>query len=238
MRTFRVSISFDENKEQDIINWLESLSEKRQIGEVLSNMVKSAFDGDGTAFKNMNTTSLSVIRQQFFNEITQEVKAQTNKIDEVYSMCEDLYGLARLNKTVELEAKTDNLMLTQFVLQRQQNQLKQILGVDNVKVPYASDRLLDEKEKAEKVFGFIAEVYESYIAEIQKQVALLQNIQIQFNGEVVAAPQKPELLTTTTQAQDDDEYIDLIEKPADSHIVKKLTDNQAEELKDWLDDFD
>lgn len=237
MRTFRVSISFDEIKEQDIINWLESLSEKRQIGEVLSNMVKSAFDGDGTAFKNMNTTSLSVIRQQFFNEITQEVKAQTNKIDEVYSMCEDLYGLARLNKTVGLEAKTDNLMLTQFVLQRQQNQLKQTLGVDNVKVPYASDRLLDEKEKTEKVFGFIAEVYESYIAEIQKQVALLQNIQIQFNGEV-AAPQKPELLTTTTQAQDDDEYIDLIEKPADSHIVKKLTDNQAAELKDWLDDFD
>lgn len=170
MRTFRVTISFDESKEKDIINQLEGLADTRKLGGLLSNLIRAAYDRNSPGIQgieNMTTSTLSPARQQFFSQLIQEVKEQDKKIDAIYSMCEDLYGLARVNKAVGLEGKAENLMLSQFILQRQQSRLKDLLGESNSIRVYESEKLLKEKEKADKVWEYIAGVYEGMITELK-----------------------------------------------------------------------
>ena len=176
-RTFRVTISFDEDRESDIIKQLEGLADKRQLGIILSNLIRSAYDDMGQNIRNLSTPALSPVRQQFFNQLIQEVKEQDKKIDAIYSMCEDLYGLARANKAVGLEGKADNLMLSQFVLQRQQSKLKNLLGESSSVRVYESEKLLREKEKADKVWEYIAEVYEGMITELRPMLYSTEVIQ-------------------------------------------------------------
>lgn len=212
-KQFRVMISFDEDKERDIVNQLESLSEKRQIAAALSNIVRAAFDENGKTFGNMNVAALSETRRKFFESIAQKVKEQDKKIDTIYSMCEDLYGLAQANKALGLESKTENLLISQFVLQHQQSKMKKILGEDDFRHLYESDRLLSEKEKAEKIWGFIAEAYEAMIAELR--TVTFKEIQIPIQAIAAAPNEAPESREAQQAGKEDykEEFIDLTERP-------------------------
>ena len=207
-KTFRVTISFDENKEKDIIKTMEDLADKRQLGVVLSNLIRTAYDNNlkNGGLKNVPTSPLSAVRQRFFDKLIKEVQSQDKKIDSIYSMCEDLYGLARANKALGLEGKVDNLMLSQFVMQRQQSRLKEILGEDGAAHLYASDRLLNEREKADKVWEYIAEVYLEMISELKP--LLFKEIEIPVSGTYI-----PPTIQKVEKEHDDNEVLPLTEKP-------------------------
>ena len=209
-RTFRVTMSFDDVRENDIISELEHLNGKRKLGPIMTSMIRMAFD-EGLIFKDISTDALSANRQKFFDGLTQEVKEQDKKIDSIYRMCEDLYGLAKANKALGLDDKATNLMLSQFVLQRQQSELKKILGENDIGHMYESDRLLNEKEKAEKIWGFITEVYEGMIAEAQS--SLVRTVEVQPAVTVKSSPD------TSNKDDADDEFVELTEKPKE---VKKV----------------
>lgn len=243
-KSFRVTISFDVDKEADIIEQLEGLADKRQLGSILSNLIRLAYDGSSPTSKslNLNTSTLSPTRQQFFNELSQKVQAQDKRIDEIYSMCEDLYGLARANKAIGLEDKASNLMLSQFVLQRQQDKLKRILGEDNVRRLYESDRLLNESEKADKVWDFIAGVYESMIEELRPIHPIVPSNQIVQSRVSCNSNLNPPNQNITTPADHftnnndgDDEIIDLVEKPKDHTSNKQL--NPSSDIATSLEDI-
>lgn len=226
------SLTFDEAKEKDIIAFLEGLAGSRDLGAYLSNLIRADFDG-GEAKKN-TTSTLSSLRQQFFNEITQLVKAQDRKIDGLYSMCEDMYALARMNKVMGLENKTENMLSSQFILQRQQNELKSLLGVDNLSTPYLSDKLMNEKEKADTVLAFSLGVYEAMIGEVKSSLFKSVEAIVQRPAETIQVKTETKQLEDSTMEVED--FVDLVEKPKpkDEVMVKPPTGDRAEAMKRML----
>ncbi len=227
-KSYRITISFDEKQEQDIIRWLNDLAENRRLGEILSSLVRKAFDE--------NTTSdISAARQQFFEEVDDRLKAQAGKIDEIYSMCEDLYGLVRMNRAMELKNRTDGLMLAHFILQRQQQKLAQALGTgDHL---YESERLLREQEKADKVFEYIAEVYGGILNEIKPM--LVQKIEIPVEDEPVQKEVPPAAEEDYDFFDDDDdEIIELVQPPPKqtSPVIHEMDAETAAMFLDMMDD--
>lgn len=174
-RTFRVTVSFDEEKERDLIETVEYLAERRQLGIVSSNLLRKAVDDKTIILDSLTTPSLSVTRQKFFDWVVQVLKAQAERIDKIYSMGSDMYVLARANKAMGLEGKVDNLMTSQFLLKRQQSKIQEILGLSDSQHLFESDKLLNEKEKADKTWEYIAEVYEEMIAELRPYVFMAMN---------------------------------------------------------------
>ena len=227
------SMTFDADKEKDIIGYLEGLAGSRDLGVFIANLIRAAFDNDRTAFQNI-TSTLSAYRTEYFKRLAQEVKEQDRKIDEVYEMCSDLYGLARMNKVMGLESKAENMLSSQFILQRQQNELKRLLGVDNLNTPYVSDKLLNEAEKADKVMGFIMEVYEPMIAETKN--TLYQRIEYVTPKPTEVQQVTIEAKQVKAQAEADDEMIDLVEKPLPKKeiVVNAPTGARADAAKRML----
>lgn len=211
---------------------VEGLAGSRDLGAYISNLVRADFDG-GEARKNI-TSTLSLLRQQYFNEAAQKIKAQDRKIDEIYQMCEDMYGLARMNKVLGLESKAENMMSSLFILQRQQSELKGLLGVDNLNTPYLSDRLLNEKDKADKVLAFSLEVYEAMIAEVKS--SLFKPAEVIAQAQTVAMPVKTEAKQVESPTVAADDFVDLVEKPKPKGevTVKPPTGDRAEAMKRML----
>lgn len=231
-KAFRVTFSFDEEKEPDIIKHLESLSEKRQIGAVCSNAIRMAFDNPRQ--QGNDSSSLSLLRQQFFNEVARQLKEQDRKIDGIYAMCSDLYGLARMNKVMGLDSKAENMLLSHFILQHQQSELKGLLGVDNLSTPYLSEKLLNEKEKADKVLAFSLEVYEAMLAEVKS--SLFKPVEVIAQKPTTAMPVKTEAKQVEAPVDADEEFIELVEKPAHEKevVVKPPTGDRAAALARML----
>lgn len=230
-KQFRVTITLDDKKEQDLIEALQSLSRKKQLGDLVTDLVRQASDKQAIAASRY--TDLTISREKFFSGVARKLKEQDDKINTIYRMCEDLYGLARANKAMGLEDKTQNLMIGQFILQSQQNKIKALLGEGEFNYIYESERLIREKEKADKVWEFILNAYGNMLTELQGMICR--------PIEIAASP-LPYQQTTGSQGvsgsqgrQDDDEYIDLTEPPKDEGSDLEMTAEKANKLSAWMD---
>lgn len=229
-KQFRVTITLDDKKEQDLIEALQSLSRKKQLGDLLTDLVRQ--ESDRQAIAASRYTDFAISREKFFSAVARKLKEQDDKINTIYRMCEDLYGLARANKAMGLEDKTQNLMIGQFILQSQQNKIKALLGEDEFNHIYESERLIREKEKADKVWEFIVETYGNMLTELQGMVCR--------PIEIAASPLPYQQTTGSqgvsgSQGQDDDEYIDLTEPPKDEGSDLEMTAEKANKLSAWMD---
>lgn len=210
-KNYRIALTFDVDKEADLIAEFDSLSSSKKLGPLASNLLRAAFDGhakNNEAIQKLTTSTLSPNRAAFFNGIAQRIKEQDKKIDTIYDMCSELYGLARMNRVVGLESKADNLMASMFVLQRQQSKLKEVLGDGNFNHMYESEKLLNEKEKADKIMEYIMTVYVEIIAELKPQLVMQTTPVVQYQ----MAPNEPPKQTDSI-GDDGEEYIDLVERP-------------------------
>ena len=173
-KQFRVTITLDSKKDQDILEQLEQMAEKHQIGAFMSNVVRKAFDNSTpSSFSDamtFGTLGEQTNRARFFKEAAGAIRDQDSRIDEIYSMCRDLYVQARANKALGLEKKAETLMVAQFVLQRQQDRIREILGEKDIGHVYESNKLLKIEEQAEKTWEYIAETYADMLAEIKEAV--------------------------------------------------------------------
>ena len=227
-KQFRATISLDDKKEKDLIEALQSLSGKKQLGDLVTDLVRQASDKQAIAASRY--TDFAISREKFFSAVARKLKEQDDKINTIYKMCEDLYGLARANKAMGLEDKTQNLMIGQFVLQCQQNKIKALLGEGEFSHLYESEKLLNEKEKADKIWEFIVETYGNMLTELQGMVC--RPIEI-------AAPPLPSQQTVGRQGnqtyQDTEEYIDLTEAPKDTGSKIKMEKKEVNKLLAWMD---
>lgn len=218
MKTIRSTISLDAQKEQDIINALQVLADSHKQGDYIVSLIRADFDNNGAILRNMTAYHpLAPNRTEFFKQIKSDVKEMDRKIKAIYDMCLELHGLARMNKAIELESKADNLMMSVFVLQRQQSKIKEILGEGEFPHVYDSERLLNEKDKADSIMEYIMETYGGLIAEVKP--LLFKEIEIPISSVVmqttpiqtVAVPQEPP--AAKPEPSNEEEYIDLPEKP-------------------------
>jgi len=236
-KTYRITIAFDEAKEADMIEVMDGLASSKKLGPLATNLIRVAYDNNPTIIKNMTGVDTTTKRTEFFEKTANAIKEQDKKIDAIYSMCVDMYGLARMNKVVGLEGKADNLLISQFVLQSQQNKLKSILGDGDLQHLYESGRLLNEKEKVDKIMEYIMEVYEGLIAELKQAIpVMVQTVPMQ----TMAANQESPI--ANPEPSGEEEYIDLPEKPSvqakkDPSTLETPTGAAANFLMEMMDDM-
>ena len=167
---------FDAEREADICNCVQTLSERRAIGEFISHLLRLAFEspevfGDGkevlSIISRMNKLGMTPTRYAYFDKITKEVNDMKHKVDEIYEMASKTYMLAQMGKRLGIEDKAENTLRASFLLERQITDMCYKIGVDNLNHTFASNKLENTKERADKALEYILESYDGIIKELK-----------------------------------------------------------------------
>lgn len=187
---FGSQLTFDEDKEKDIIDTIDTLNSSHKMGQFMSNLIRLAFDNpeilrvgaDGlekqAMLQQVESSGMSVSRQRFMSGVSSEISDMKKKVDEVYNMVFKLYTLALMNKHLEIEKKSDNSLRATFVLERQLRQLQDSLGVNIGDAVYESDKVTDVHARAEDCLEYIIEAYDGIIDEMKQAIVVGQQPQV------------------------------------------------------------
>lgn len=187
---FGSQLTFDEDKEKDIIDTIDTLNSSHKMGQFMSNLIRLAFDNpeilrvgaDGlekqAMLQQVESSGMSVNRQRFMSGVTSEISDMKKKVDEVYNMVFKLYTLALMSKHLGIENKSDNSLRATFVLERQLRQLQDSLGVNIGDAVYESDKVNDVHARAEDCLEYIIEAYDGIIDEMKQAIAVGQQPQV------------------------------------------------------------
>lgn len=251
-------LEFDGDKERDLINAIDTLAGRKDLGHLVSHLLRLAFEspevyGNGQEVRQlidkMSGYGMSPTRFKYFEQVSKDIEAMKCKIDAIYDMAYKVYMLAEMNKQLGLSEKSTNLLSSSFILERQISSLCMALGVDNLNHTFVSNKLEDTKKRADSVLEYILTCYEGIMgeykreqndSEIAKQIAVavsegikeaLSNI-----NESVKQPIQLEKCTenkgSITRSVDD-----INQNSADSSIDDEIIDltenpNKAVETKD------
>jgi len=181
-------LSFDEDQEADIINFMEELCSSHKAGQFLSMLIRVAFDcpevfdknkkdfNDNIIKKLVDNTGKMYNRQAFFNNISKETSDMHNKIDKMYSMILNMYILSQMGKTLGLEDKSKNALMAQFIVEKQFKELQDLVGESLNGNVLASNKLQNTQKIAEDALQLIIESYSGIVDEL-KQSQVVQYVE-------------------------------------------------------------
>ncbi len=210
-RTIRLgsTISFDKEKEADIIKKVEFLKGRHMLGDFISNLLRVTLDSpDKLESKEKLNKSLDEIascgmlqdRYKFFNDVSKSIEELKSKVDAMHDMNVKLLCLAQFGKHMGLESKTNNLLMAQFVLEQQLNEISNKLGITHANHVFNSNKLQDTKEKAGEVFLYIIETYDSIVKEMQENLFKQIEVNVSAVGVAPVAVAEPVKEKETTKA--------------------------------------
>lgn len=172
-------LSFDEEKEQDLIKAMEQLNATHKMGQFMSDLVRIALENPeilnvkdgkyekGAIIQTMDRLGMSYNRYEYINKVNKEVDELKNKVNKIYDMCQNMYILAQMGKHLGLEDKTNNSLMASFILERQIQDLQNTLGVGTL-TPFSSNKLEDTQKRANEALQYIIETYTGIIEELKK----------------------------------------------------------------------
>lgn len=217
-------LTFDEEKEADIIQVIEKLNSMHKTGNFLSNLIRVSLDcpeildqsngkfTKGSTLVDLEQYGLTYNRRALADKNSKEIADMKKKVDSVYDMTLKMYTLVLMNKYMGIEQKTENSMIANFIVQKQLEELKKSLGVslsDNI---FASNKVKDTKQLAENSLEFILNTYDDIISEVKSKISkdnsdlinslisALGNININNNTEVrvLDTEEKNTVVTSTS----------------------------------------
>lgn len=195
------TISFDTERESDIIEFVQDLTSQHKLGRFLAYLLRLACETPETLqyrekvspiLREMETLGITPKRDMMFKKYNEEIIALKTKIDEIYGMTEKLYTLAVANKALGLEDRTKELAAAQFALRNQTAQLEKILGSSSAYYTYQSEKIQKVEDKANENMQFILEVYGDVFSELKDRVSQAQ--ETQKTQETSVQPSQPDTL--------------------------------------------
>ena len=218
------SLTFDAEKEADIIEFIEKLNSGHKTGQFISTLFRIAVDCPEILNKSnnsyalsavvnqMNYSGLSAIRKKFVSEIVRQIDDMKAKVDSIYEKSVHIYMLGKMGKQLELDNKNDNILAAQFILERQLKELQDTLGVslkDNV---YASNKLQNTKDVGDAAFEYIIESYYNIINEMKSNIMASKSLVLSSIGDTPAN-------NATTETIKNDTSVSVEENKKDESIV-------------------
>ena len=218
------SLTFDAEKEADIVEFIEKLNSGHKTGQFISTLFRIAIDCPeilnktnnsyalSTAVNQMNYSGLSAIRKKFVSEIVRQIDDMKAKVDSIYEKSVHIYMLGKMGKQLELDNKNDNILAAQFILERQLKELQDTLGVslkDNV---YASNKLQNTKDVGDAAFEYIIESYYNIINEMKSNIMASKSLVLSSIGDTPAN-------NATTETIKNDTSVSVEENKKDESIV-------------------
>ena len=226
-------LTFDTEQEKDIIQLVDALNSSHRTGQFLSNLIRLAVDNPellevhGGRYKSKNIAldyiekvGMSNNRKVFMDKLKNESVSLKEKVDTIYNMTMKLMVLAQMNKYLELDNKSKNIMSANFILEKQVKELQDLLGIGNS--IFESNKIQDTEKRAEEALEFIIETYDGIVKEfkqsIQTQPVVQQPVvqqpvvqQSVVQQPVVQQPvvQPEQIQQELTQTNDDTEVVDF-----------------------------
>lgn len=191
-------LSFDEDKEKDMIEIMEYLNSTHTTGRFFSNLVRIAFDNPeiiklskdgvekGKILQQMDEVGFSKKRDKFFKDIASEMLDIKKKIDMVYEMSLKTYTLAQMGKHLALEQKSENTLRAEFIIEKQLKDLQDKIGLTLGGTPFESGKLMETEKKADDILEYIIESYDNILNEIKER--FVQQIPVQAPVQIVQQP--------------------------------------------------
>lgn len=172
-------LTFDKEREADIIKTIEELNNNHKTGQFLSNLIRLAFDNPdiidrcndkavkGALLKQLESSKLTHYRTQFVQSTTKDVQELKEKVDKIYEMALKTYILGLSGSKLGLEEKSENLLLSEFILEQQIASLQEALGITSLNTIFASNKKEETRALAESVLTYIIESYSNIVAQLK-----------------------------------------------------------------------
>lgn len=183
------NLTFDENKELDIVNMINYLNSHHKTGQFLSGLIRLAMDCPDIIMKNTNgeidmgqsmkkitVDGISTIRKDFMNNLNSKVDKLWGQVTDIRKMALQVYTLAQMNKFVGIEAKSENTLRASFVLEKQLSDLQRSLGTLLNDKQFIDERLKKSKEFSDETLEYIINTYDGIVSEIKNQFSTVSTM--------------------------------------------------------------
>lgn len=231
------SISFDEEKEADIIKAVQDLTDKHKLGPLISNLLRVYFENPskfGDGLKELERFGISYNRQVYFNNIAKELDEMRRKVNEIYDMNLKLLTLAKFGKHIGLEGKVNNSLMAQFILEKQLKDLSNKLGVDLG--AFNSNKIQEVNKLADDTLEYIIETYDSIVTELRD--IIFREIELKFklsDGVVINADRSID--TNISKVEDKKESLEVVNEGNEGSVDKGEFNTFTEDDDDEYIDF-
>lgn len=126
------TLTFDFEIEKDIVAQVEKLKSQHKLGEFISNALRVVFEHPELLekeAKSLEDFKLTDNRKLFHEYVEDKIEKTAVKINETYKLAYELHSLAKFNKKFDMYETSKNILASQFILAKQVEDLKKILGV-------------------------------------------------------------------------------------------------------------
>lgn len=249
-------ITLDPVKEKDLLELVDSMSYSRKLGVLVTHLIRLAFEspevyGNGKEVQQliakMNELGMTPTRYKYFEQVAKEVEAMKCKVDAIYDMAYKTYTLALMNKYMGIGDKSDNTLRASFILEQQITKLCETLGVSDIRHTYASNKLEDTHKKANTIFEYIIESYDSIVEELKSSLVSQVVVAAPVSTDSTSLAGKNEASTgantqvsnpddNNSSTNDDQDFIELTDKPVNDALIVDVNQEKAARLLDWAAD--
>ena len=132
------TLSFNLGLERDMVEQIERLKAKHKLGEFISNSLRIAFENPELLEKynlSLEKFGLTDNRKKLNDAINIEIGRIRDRVNKTYQMAYELYSLAKFNKQLNIYDSSKNILASQFILNKQIEDLKSLLGVTCIEQP-------------------------------------------------------------------------------------------------------
>ena len=132
------TLSFNLGLERDMVEQINKLKAKHKLGEFISNSLRIVFENPELLEKqgvSLAEYGLTDNRKKLNDAIRTEILRMNNKIQKTYKMAYEMYSLAKFNKQLNLYDCSRNILASQFILAKQIEDLRRLLGVSSIEQP-------------------------------------------------------------------------------------------------------
>lgn len=177
------TLSFDNEKEKDIIEVINQLKDNRKLGEFISYLLRVAMDNPelidkrsdgsyktGDTIKEMSKLGISPVRYKAIEDMKRSVNDMYDKINKMYDMCLKVYTLAQFGKQLNISNRSDNLLMGTFIAEQELSKICEIFGLKSINTIYSSNKQLKVHDFANDVLAYIIESYDSIINELKRSI--------------------------------------------------------------------
>lgn len=181
-------ISFDTEREADIIEFVQDLTSQHKLGRFLGYLLRLACETPEVLhyrektqpiLKEMELLGVTPKRDEMFKKYNNDLLELKRRIDDLYEMAEKLYTLAIAGKALGLEERSEELLAAQFVVRHQTALIEQKLGRDSILYMYKSNSMQDAKKKAEDNLDMIISAYGDIFSELKQAIAKVKSLEIE-----------------------------------------------------------
>ena len=234
-------ISFDTERESDIIEFVQDLTAQHKLGRFIGYLLRLACETPEVLqyrekvqpiLKEMEVLGITPRRDALFKQYDSEMLKIKQRIDEVYEMAEKLYTIALAGKALGLEERAEGLLAAHFVAKHQAAVLEEKFGRDSILYTYKLNSMQDAKKKAEDTLNTIIEIYGDVFSELQSAVTRLKEI------EVAVVKANSMEVNSVNKSIKDGNGLDEIAQDNKTEKISKTSNNDTKTTDNNLTDLD